>query len=123
MEVWQKVFLDQEAYFETIHGRYGCIACHGGVGGAAEKEAAHEDLVRDPASAKACGGCHPTQVAAEEQSLHSNLTGYTTVLAARSEPSKMPQLEVMMNNHCDSCHTSCGQCHVSRPTSTGGGLV
>jgi hypothetical protein len=28
----------------------------------------------------------------------------------------------MMGNHCTTCHTSCGQCHVSRPTNLGGGL-
>jgi hypothetical protein len=123
LEVWQKVFLNQEAYFETMHGRYGCITCHGGVGGTSEKEAAHEGLVRDPASVEACGDCHPDQVASETHSLHSSLTGYITVLTARSEPAKMAQLEVMMDNHCDSCHTTCGQCHVSRPTSTDGGLI
>jgi thiosulfate/3-mercaptopyruvate sulfurtransferase len=35
----------------------------------------------------------------------------------------MPQLEEMMANHCDKCHTSCGQCHVSIPTNLGGGLL
>jgi thiosulfate/3-mercaptopyruvate sulfurtransferase len=36
----------------------------------------------------------------------------------------MPQLEEMMDNHCEQCHTAtCGQCHVSRPARLGGGLV
>ena len=35
----------------------------------------------------------------------------------------MAQIEVMMDNHCQDCHSSCGQCHVSRPTSVGGGLL
>jgi hypothetical protein len=26
-------------------------------------------------------------------------------------------------NHCDDCHTTCGQCHISRPTALGGGLL
>ncbi len=123
MEAWEKVFVNQETFFETVHGRYGCITCHGGMGGTADKETAHETVVREPASAEACGTCHPDQVAADAHSLHSNLTGYTTVLAARSEPDKMAQLEEMMDNHCNTCHTSCGQCHVSRPTNLGGGLV
>jgi thiosulfate/3-mercaptopyruvate sulfurtransferase len=29
----------------------------------------------------------------------------------------------MLENHCETCHTTCGQCHVSRPTNLGGGLV
>jgi hypothetical protein len=123
VEAWEKVFINQESFFETVHGRYGCITCHGGVGGTGGFEEAHDGLIREPASAEACGDCHPDQVAADSQSLHANLTGYATVLSARSAPEQMAQLEEMMGNHCDKCHTSCGQCHVSRPTNLGGGLV
>ena len=123
VEAWEKVFLNQESFSETIHGRYGCITCHGGVGGTDDKEAAHEGMIGKPDSAEACGDCHPDQVAMDEGSLHSSLAGYTTALAARSAPDKMAQLEVMMGNHCDKCHTTCGQCHVSRPTNLGGGLL
>jgi thiosulfate/3-mercaptopyruvate sulfurtransferase len=123
LEAWEKVILNQESFFESMHGRYGCITCHGGTGDTDDKLAAHEGVVREPASAEACGDCHPDQVATDGDSLHSNLAGYTTVLAARSAPDKMAQLEVMMGNHCDNCHTTCGQCHVSRPTNLGGGLV
>jgi thiosulfate/3-mercaptopyruvate sulfurtransferase len=115
--------MDQESFFETVHGRYGCITCHGGSGGTVDKEAAHAGLVRDPAAAEACGDCHIDQVAADQDSLHSSLAGYEIVLAARSVPEKMAQLDVMMGNHCETCHTTCGQCHVSRPTNLGGGLV
>ena len=123
MEAWEKVYLNQESFFETVHGRYGCITCHGGVGDNMGFEAAHEGLVREPASAEACADCHPDQSATDMTSLHSNLAGYTAVLEARSAPEKMAQLEEMMGNHCESCHTTCGQCHVSRPTNLGGGLV
>lgn len=117
------MILNEESFFDTVHGRYGCIVCHGGVSGVDDKEAAHEGLVRDPDSAEVCGNCHPDQVATDGSSLHSNLAGYTTVLEARSAPEKMAQLDVMMENHCEKCHTSCGQCHVSRPTNLGGGLL
>ena len=123
MEAWEKVYLNQESFFETVHGRYGCVTCHGGTGGTSDIEAAHDGMVRDPASAGACGDCHPDQVAADEVSLHSNLSGYITALSARSAPEHMAQLEEMMGNHCDKCHTTCGQCHISRPTNLGGGLV
>jgi thiosulfate/3-mercaptopyruvate sulfurtransferase len=123
LEAWEKVILNQEVFFETVHYRYGCITCHGGTGDTDDKAAAHQDLVREPASADACGDCHPDQVATDQNSLHTNLSGYWTALAARSSPEKMDQLEEMMGNHCDNCHTSCGQCHVSRPTNLGGGLV
>jgi hypothetical protein len=123
LEVWEKVFVGAPEFFETIHGRYGCITCHGGVGGIGDKAAAHEGVIRDPDPAQACSACHPDQVAAEPQSLHANLAGYTTALAARSAADKLVELEVMMDNHCNTCHTTCGQCHVSRPTNLGGGLV
>jgi len=32
-------------------------------------------------------------------------------------------LDQAFNNHCGNCHTTCGQCHVSRPEEAGGGLV
>jgi hypothetical protein len=122
LEAWEKVFISDETFLESIHGQMGCITCHGGASGVEEKEAAHEGIVREPDSVEKCGTCHAETVAADQGSLHSNLTGYLTVLTARSTSDKMPQLEEMMANHCDNCHTSCGQCHVSRPTSTGGGL-
>jgi thiosulfate/3-mercaptopyruvate sulfurtransferase len=56
-------------------------------------------------------------------SLHSTLAGYRTVLSARWDPGKMEVIETVMENHCDDCHASCGQCHVSQPTSAGGGLL
>ena len=126
LEAWEKVFISDETFADSIHGKMGCITCHGGTGAAGgadlSKEAAHEDIVREPDSLATCGPCHTGIAETDQNSLHSNLTGYTTVLSARSSPENMPRLEEMMGNHCDSCHTSCGQCHVSRPTSAGGGL-
>lgn len=31
--------------------------------------------------------------------------------------------QTMFNNHCSSCHASCGDCHISQPGSVGGGFV
>lgn len=124
MEPWQKVFLADEAFFETMHGRYGCITCHGGTADTSFKEAAHQGLVPAPSGVGVCGDCHYEAVATGQNSLHTNLNGYRTILAARSTADRMPQLEVMMENHCQPCHTStCGQCHVSQPANMGGGLV
>ena len=123
LEAWEKVILNQESFFETLHERYGCITCHGGVSGTDDKEAAHANLVTDPPSAEACADCHPDQAATDAQSLHTNLAGYLTVLTARSAPDKMEQISVMMDNQCEDCHSSCGQCHVSRPANVGGGLL
>jgi hypothetical protein len=122
LEAWEKVYISNDEFLQSIHGQRGCITCHGGTSGATDKEAAHEGVVREPDSVAACGPCHADIATADSTSLHSTLAGYDTVLAARTTPEKMPQLEEMMSNHCDSCHTSCGQCHVSRPTNLGGGL-
>ncbi len=122
VEAWEKVFVSNEPMLESIHGRYGCITCHGGVGGTDDMGAAHEGIVRDPEADQACVDCHPDPVAANPVSLHTTQAGYYTVLEARSTPDKMAQIEVAMENHCLECHSSCGQCHVSRPTNLGGGL-
>ena len=122
LEAWEKVFISDETFLDSIHGQPGCIACHGGVSGEGDKEIAHEGLVREPDSVEQCGSCHSETVQADRDSLHSTVAGYLTVLAARSTPDKMPQIEEMLDSHCTKCHTSCGQCHVSRPTNVGGGL-
>lgn len=123
-DAWEKVYIDQEGFFETMHGRYGCITCHGGTGNTKLKEVAHQGMIREPSAAGVCGDCHFEEVSTDPNSLHTNLTGYQTVLAARSTSQRMPQLEEMMGNHCEPCHTAtCGQCHVSRAARLGGGLV
>jgi hypothetical protein len=122
LEGWEKVFVSDEEFVDTIHGEMGCIACHGGNGTTDDKEEAHVDIVRDPPAADACDQCH-TDTHNDAHSLHSTLAGYTTVLETRTSDETMPLImEEAFGNHCESCHTSCGQCHVSRPTNLGGGL-
>ncbi len=123
MEAWEKVYFDNEAYFEDTHANLGCITCHGGTGGTDEMESAHEGVTRDPDATEACAMCHAETVEAAADSLHWDLEGYKTVLQERSDEEHMPQVMEAYDNHCASCHTSCGQCHVSRPTSGGGGLL
>jgi thiosulfate/3-mercaptopyruvate sulfurtransferase len=121
LEGWEKVILSSQEFTQTIHGEMGCIACHGGDGAADDKETAHLNMRREPIAAEACYDCH-TDMVSNEDSLHSNLTGYYTVLQERSSPETWPHVEEAFGNHCENCHTSCGQCHVSRPTNLGGGL-
>ncbi|MBN1178682.1 MAG: hypothetical protein JXD18_05695 [Anaerolineae bacterium] len=123
MEAWEKVFLGNEDYFDSVHASIGCIGCHGGTAGTGDMEAAHEGVVRDPDAEQVCAGCHADVVTSFSDSLHGDLQGYMVALSARSDEEHMPQLMEAYENHCATCHTTCGQCHVSRPTSAGGGLL
>ncbi|RME75717.1 MAG: hypothetical protein D6784_07380, partial [Chloroflexi bacterium] len=123
MEGWEKVFISNKEFAETIHGEMGCVTCHGGNGQAEDKEEAHQGIRREPIAAEACDQCH-TDVHNDATSLHSTLRGYDTVIRDRSSEETWQIIkEEAFPNHCESCHTSCGQCHVSRPTSTGAGLA
>jgi thiosulfate/3-mercaptopyruvate sulfurtransferase len=62
-------------------------------------------------------------VAHADDNLHNNLDGYWNALDVRSGGTNHAALEEMFGNHCDSCHTSCGDCHVSQPASVGSGFV
>jgi hypothetical protein len=124
LEAWEKVYFDNEDFFDTAHATIGCITCHGGTGGTDDMEAAHQGVVKDPDQEQACGTCHAQTVESfTENGLHWNLAGYMTVLEERSDEEHMPQVMEAFENHCGTCHSSCGQCHVSRPTSNGGGLL
>jgi thiosulfate/3-mercaptopyruvate sulfurtransferase len=122
LEPWEKVLVNA-GFMESVHGQASCIDCHGGVQ-SADKEEAHAGMVADPsADVQQCAACHAKQAENFDTSLHASLNGYWTVLDARSTPENHPQLEEGFNNHCASCHTTCGDCHISQPNSVGGGLL
>ena len=126
LEPWQKVLVDSEKFIPTDHGKIACVDCHGGVQ-SSDKETAHEGLVASPSSQpeKYCGGeCHSEQTATYPFALHSTQQGYWTSLNTRSgeTPENHPALEEMFGNHCATCHTTCGECHVSQPKNVGGGF-
>ena len=124
LEPWEKVLIDPEVFLDTVHGQIACTDCHDGVDDA-DKETAHEGLVARPSenSQEACGDCHSYVTENFAASLHASQEGYFTMFAARDIPVDHPATEEMFDNHCASCHTSCGDCHVSQPESVGGGLI
>ncbi len=124
LEVWEKVLINADALAQDVHGYIPCTQCHGGQN-VDDKAAAHEGLVRDPSTdaMRVCGDCHVNIAPYQSQSLHYNLAGYDTVLYARSVPDQHPVIEEGQEYHCNSCHATCGQCHISQPTSVGGGLI
>ena len=122
LEPWEKVLINED-FLSSTHGSQSCESCHGG-NQAALKEDAHTGMIADPSGEPAkCNACHQDVADQSAMSLHSNLAGYWTVLDKRSDPSKKAQMEEMFGNHCSSCHTTCGDCHISQPDSVGGGLL
>ena len=125
LEAWEKVLITDEEFVAAKHYQPECTSCHAGVGGVASKEEAHEGLIKDPTSQpeQVCGTCHGDIVETAATSLHRTLNGYPTILMARGADFDDPAMQEAYNNHCTECHTTCAQCHVSRPNYTGGGLI
>ena len=125
LEPQDKVLVSKE-FLATPHGEIACETCHGGNPASPEKAAAHAGLdpvpsVSDPR--KACGDCHAEIVATAQGSLHATLATFPKVLANRAGRGVSPHVEEARRNHCSACHTSCGGCHVSRPSFAGRGFV
>ena len=112
-------------FLVDVHNIQNCIGCHGGVEGTDDKDAAHKGVVRDPMADPegVCATCHAETARLAATSLHQTLSGYRATLAARGANFSDPRMEEAFGNHCDTCHTTCGQCHVSRPNFTFGGLI
>jgi hypothetical protein len=123
LEVWEKVFLKDADFLEDTHGKVGCVICHGGDSSLSDKDLSHEGIIADP-SYVSCESCHQDIMEDDMHSLHSTLEGFTTVLEARGgDLSEGSSLSTAFENHCSQCHTTCGQCHISRPEEADGGLL
>jgi thiosulfate/3-mercaptopyruvate sulfurtransferase len=123
LEPWERIWIDAELFTEDVHSYINCTECHGGeaVDDMAE---AHDGMVVEVVnSPETCGRCHVDVGSTGFNSLHNSLQGYDTALYARSAPEHYEALEEMEANHCNSCHATCGDCHVSQPSSVGGGLL
>ena len=129
MEPYEKLLVDTDFLEEDKHGQMlTCEKCHGGDPADNNWKTAHKGIVRDPTypdPKKTCGSCHSKITEKSKDSLHSSLLPYKSKMALRMNPDKKVQAKVLkaMDTHCMGCHSSCGQCHVSRPKSVGGGLV
>lgn len=121
---WERVYVDGERFSRTVHGRIACTDCHGGVQ-SEDMETAHQGIVRNPSAEPnpVCGRCHPDIVSANPNNLHFNLNGMWLALENRSMPSNESALRTAFDRHCGTCHTTCGECHVSQPDLIGGGLI
>ncbi|NPV57181.1 MAG: hypothetical protein HPY76_11000 [Anaerolineae bacterium] len=123
LEPWERVLISDD-FLTSTHGSASCIDCHGGQA-SSEKEIAHEGIVADPTidMDRLCGTCHKDIVDQSADSLHTSLNGYYVSIYSRSVPENHPAIDEAFGNHCLSCHTSCGDCHISQPDSVGGGFL
>lgn len=124
LEPWEKVIIS-EGFFTNVHGQTTCSACHAGDSSASDKDEAHVGLIQQPDAdaQRTCGNCHNDIVVANANSLHTKQTGYFQTMYSRSLPENHEALNEMFGNHCQSCHTTCGDCHIAQPDSVGGGLL
>jgi thiosulfate/3-mercaptopyruvate sulfurtransferase len=135
LEPHEKVRIDKDFLDEDVHGKISCAQCHGGNPKSSEYKAAHAGVTRDPSfpdPAKTCGECHvaegkghPEITGKNKTNLHITLSPFRNkiYLRANPDPGIRAKIDSAMGTHCLTCHSSCGQCHVSRPNSVEGGLV
>ena len=125
LEAWEKVYIggrNGTDFLESVHGQIDCIDCHTGGSASGSIEEIHDGMVQDPSAEGACDDCHEDIAAAMTNSLHANLWGEKRLIEQRCGCDFAPY-EESYDSKCGTCHTTCGQCHISRPTSVGGGLI
>jgi thiosulfate/3-mercaptopyruvate sulfurtransferase len=124
LEPWEKAIINYAEFSQDVHGQQACTECHNGDAATADKEAAHNSLISRPSEGpdNICQDCHPDVAEVYKTALHATQQGYFTTMYARSVPENHDELQTMFGNHCASCHTTCGDCHISQPASVGGGL-
>ncbi len=124
----EKLFVDSEIVEDENHGELGCDECHGGNSAEPDWRKAHEGVVKDPSypdASETCGSCHEEIAENYKTSLHNTLSPFKKMVAMRANSDKHvhAKVDAAREGHCTSCHSSCGQCHISRPESVGGGLL
>lgn len=127
LELHEKVLVAKD-FLDTTHGELACTECHGGNAEAAEMKAAHKGMQADPTFPDAtatCGRCHEEEAQLAQSSLHYTLATFKPMVHQRADrtPEQLSKLNQGMDNHCYSCHASCGECHISRPNSAKGGFL
>jgi hypothetical protein len=124
----EKIFVDSDILEDENHGNIECHTCHGGNPGDPNWKTAHKGVVKDPTypdAGKVCGDCHDDIVKNYGKSLHVTLKPFKTALYKRAGSDKAirKKMDKVFKNHCSTCHSSCGQCHISRPNSIDGGFL
>jgi hypothetical protein len=124
----EKIWVDSALAEDENHGELGCHECHGGNPADPDWKTAHKGVVKDPTypdATKTCGACHDTIAENYKKSLHVSLSPYKKIIDQRASSDKAihAKVDAAREGHCSSCHSSCGQCHISRPDAVQGGLL
>jgi thiosulfate/3-mercaptopyruvate sulfurtransferase len=128
LESYEKIYVNP-SFLESEHGEIACENCHGGDPNDPNWQTAHKGIIKDstfPTAEKTCGECHQEITATAEKSLHYTLAPFTETIKTRANKKDAKILHAVMeakDKHCASCHSSCGQCHISRPDYVDGGFL
>jgi thiosulfate/3-mercaptopyruvate sulfurtransferase len=134
-EPYDRVYMGGDGY-ETFkasgHYDIGCVGCHNGTDNTDDKNLAHSgDFIAHPSMfyEDKCGDCHQSIVDNFKTSLHHG-TGQKRKVAMRSGLSGPEEFDLLPESHkegyaanCATCHGTCGNCHIVRPLTGGGGLM
>lgn len=82
-------------------------------------------MVKKPSerAEKVCAPCHEETVRKYSTSIHYTQHGYQKVLRQRMGKTNWEALAPAYQANCRGCHATCGDCHISRHPSGGGGLI
>ena len=121
-----------ESFKSSGHYEMGCVSCHNGTDNSSDKDVAHSgDFLSHPSSMyeQKCGSCHKSITDNFKTSLHQG-TGQKRKVTIRSglngpeEFDNLPQHQIEgYSKNCAVCHGTCGNCHIVRPATGGGGLA
>jgi len=140
LEPWEKVYIGlgrngkSYADVDPVHALIGCVNCHGGTEPAGFEQAHDSTLIHDPSTnpEQNCNPCHKQIVETNKNSMHTMAWGERTTIAQRelgadADHDDFDGLDSVLTDgfdgECTSCHTTCGQCHVSRPNAVHGGFI
>lgn len=134
-EPYDRVYMGGEGYDQFVassHYGIGCVGCHNGNDNTSDKSVAHSgDFLAHPSSdyQNKCGTCHSDIANDFLTSIH-NGTGQKRKVTVRSGLSGPDDFDLLpahqiegYNQNCATCHGTCGNCHIVRPSAGGGGLV
>ncbi len=134
-EPYDRVYMNGAGYEEfkkNSHYKIGCVGCHNGTDKTDDKLKAHSgDFIKHPSAEykTKCNTCHSEITKNFVTSIH-NGTGQMRKVAMRSGLTGASEFDKLPASHkegyaknCATCHGTCGNCHVVRPLSGGGGLA